>query len=74
MGITAILVMWSKPFEQIFSPKGPGGCIWNLVTIDPVVLEEKSFEIVDGRRTDGRTTEPAYTISYPGTFGSGELK
>ena len=28
----------------------------------------------DGRRTDGRTTEPAYTISSPGAFGSGELK
>ena len=23
---------------------------------------------------DGRTTEPAYTISSPGAFGSGELK
>ena len=34
-----------------------------------VVSEEKSFEIVDGR-----TTEPAYTISSPGAFGSGELK
>ena len=29
----------------------------------------------DGRRvTDGRTTEPAYIISSPGAFGSGELK
>ena len=29
----------------------------------------------DGRRTDDgrRTTEPAYTISSPGAFGSGEL-
>ena len=35
----------------------------------PVVSEEKSFAIVDGR-----TTEPAYTISSPGAFGSGELK
>ena len=25
------------------------------------------------RQTDGRTTEPAYTISSPGFFGSGEL-
>ena len=51
-----------------------------MVAIGPVVSEEKSFEIVDGRRTDGRTTdgrrttEPAYTISSPGAFGSGELK
>ena len=41
---------------------------------------EVVFEIVDGRRTDDgrtdgrRTTEPAYTISSPGAFGSGELK
>ena len=40
-----------------------------MVAIGPVVSEEKSFEIVDGRRT-----EPAYTISSPGAFGSGELK
>ena len=79
MGMAAMLVMWPRPFEQLFFPKGPGGCIWNLVAIGPVVSEEKSFEIVDGRRTtdgqtDGRTTEPAYTISSPGAFGSGELK
>ena len=71
MGMAAILVMWPEPFEQLFVPPIPGGYIWNLVTIGPVVSEEKSFEIVDGRR---RTTEPAYTISSPGAFGSGELK
>ena len=75
MGMAAMLVMWPRSFEQLFFPKGSGGCIWNLVAIGPVVSEEKSFEIVDGRRTDGRrTTEPAYTISSPGAFGSGELK
>ena len=81
MGMAAMLVMWPRPFEQFFFPKGPGGCIWNLVAIGPVVSEKKLFEIVDGRRTtdDGRTdgrrtTEPAYTISSPGAFGSGELK
>ena len=84
VGMAAMLVMWPRPFEQLFFPKGPGGWIWNLVAIGPVVSEEKSFEIVDGRRTtydrrtdggtDGRTTEPAYTISSPGAFGSGELK
>ena len=75
MGMAAMLVMWPRPFEQFFLPKGPGGCIWNLVAIGPVVSEEESFEIVDGRRMmDGRTTEPAYTISFPGAFGSGELK
>ena len=52
MGMAAMLVMWPRPFEQLFCPKGPGGCIWNLVAIGPVVSEEKSFENVDGRRTD----------------------
>ena len=61
MGMAAMLVMWPRPFEQLFFPKGPGGSIYNLVAIGPVVSEEKSFEIVDGRRT----TEPAYTISSP---------
>ena len=58
MGMAAMLVMWPRPFEQFFFPKVPGSCIWNLVAIGPVVTEEKSFEIVDGR-----TTEPVYTIS-----------
>ena len=59
MGMAAMLVMWPRSFEQLFFPKGPGGCIWNLVAIGPVVSEEKSFEIVDGRRTtdDGRTDD-----------------
>ena len=52
MGMAAMLVKWPRPFKQFFSPKGPGGCIWNLVAIGPVVSEEKSFEIVDGWRTD----------------------
>ena len=43
-----------------------------MVTIDTVVSEEKSFEIVDGRRR--RTTEPSHPISSRGAFGSGELK
>ena len=69
MGMAAMLVMWSRSFEQLFFPKGPGGCIWNLVAIRPVVLEEKSFEIVDGRRTDdgrtdGRTTDNGACLYY----------
>ena len=50
MGMAAIMVMWPGPFEQFFVPPVPGGYIWNLVTIGSVVSEEKSFEIVDGRR------------------------
>ena len=72
MGMAVMLVMWPGPFEQLFVPPTPGGYIWNLVTIGPVVSEEKSFEIVDGRRR--RTTEPSHPISSPGAFGSGELK
>ena len=53
-----------------FRSPNPWNIIWNLVTIGPVV-SEKSFEIVDRRP---RTTEPAYTISSLGAFGSGELK
>ena len=46
-----------------------------MVTIGPVVSEEKSFEKVDGQTTGRqRTTKPAYTISYPGAFCSGELR
>ena len=74
MGMAAILVMWPGPFKQLFVPPIPGGYIWNLVTIGSVVSEEKSFEIVDGRRRTTGTTEPAYTKSSPGDFGSGELK
>ena len=73
MAMVAILVMWPRPFEQLFVPNGPGS-FWNLITIGPVVSEKKSFEIVDGPTADRRwATEPAYTISSPGAFGSGEL-
>ena len=39
MGVVAMLVKWS------------GYYIWNFITVGPVV-SEKSFKIVDGRRTD----------------------
>ena len=57
MGMAATLVMWPRPFEQFFFPKGPGGCLWNFVAIGPVISEEKPFKIVDGRRTDGQTDD-----------------
>ena len=73
MGMAAILVMWQRTVWTIFVPLTPGGYIWHLVTIGPAVSEEKSLKLLtdDGRR---RTTEPAYTISSTGAFGSGELK
>ena len=74
MGMGAILVMWPRPFEQFFFPKDPGDYKWNLVAISLVVTEEKLFEIVDGQTTDRQMMEPAYTISSPGAFCSGELK
>ena len=58
MGMAAMFVMWPRPFEQLFFPKGPGGCIWNLVAIGLVVSEKKLFEFVDGRMTDGRQNLP----------------
>ena len=42
-----------------------------FVTFGLVVSEEKSFESVDGRRTDDGGP---YPISSPGAFGSGGLK
>ena len=62
MGMAAILVMWPEPFEQLFVPPIPGGYIWNLVTIGLVVSEEKSFEIVDGRRRT--TTDDGACLYY----------
>ena len=53
MGVAAILVMWPRPFEQLFVPKGPGGCMkfdYNLPS------SFRDLEIVDGGRM-----EPAYT-------------
>ena len=70
MGMAAMLVMWPRSFEQLFFPKGPGGCIWNLVAIGPVVSEEKLFEIVDGRRTDNGA---CLYYKLPRSLGSGEL-
>ena len=40
----------------------------------PSSFRGEVFEIVDGRQRDGGTMEPAYTISSPGAFGSGEPK
>ena len=71
MGMAAILVMWPAPFEQLFVPPTPGGYIWNLVTIGPVVSEEKSFEIVDGRRR--RTTDNVRRTTDNGAFPSYKL-
>ena len=59
MDMAATVVMWPRPFEQLFIPKGPGGCIWNLVTIDPVVSDKKSFEIVNGWTDNGQTDNVA---------------
>ena len=52
MGMVAMLIMWPGPFEQLFVPPTPADYMWNLVTIGPVVSEEKLFEIVDGQATD----------------------
>ena len=69
MGMAAILVMWSGPFEQTYVPPSHGDFIWNLASIGPVVSEEKMFKEC-GRQPDGRTTDdgrrrPTYPISSP---------
>ena len=59
-----MFVMRPGLFEQLFVSPTSGG---------PEVSEEKSFEILDGRRTDG-WREPACTKTLRGDFDSGELK
>ena len=45
------------------------GCNW------PISYRGGHLKLwTDDGRTDGRTTEPAYTICTPGAFGSGEPK
>ena len=74
MGMAAILIMWSGPFEQIFVPLSKWCSIWNLATIGPVVSEEKTFENVDNIHTYILTTD-AYLFCKLTTEpkGSGEL-
>ena len=48
MGVGAMLVMCPSRFEQFFVPATSEGYMWNLVTIGPVLSEERSSEIVDG--------------------------
>ena len=56
MGMVAILVMWSGPFEKTFLSLSHGDSILNLASIGPVVSEEKMLKVVDdGRTDDGRT-------------------
>ena len=46
-----------------------------MALIGQPVSEEKIFEIVDGRTTDGRTPDHGHSISSPcEPNGSGELK
>ena len=62
MGMAAILVMWPGPFEQIsfLHPMEAPYQIWLWLA--------KRFlrrRILTGVDDDGRTREPAYTISSP---------
>ena len=45
MGMVAILVMWSRMYEQISIPSAKGRSTWNMVTIGPVIFVEM-FETV----------------------------
>ena len=46
-----------------------GEVVWNCGRTD-----DKQTDRQTDRRPDGRRMEPAYTISAPGAYGSGELK
>ena len=66
MGMAAILINGTWPFEQIFSPTLTEGSKWNLKKTDPAVSEEKSFKGAYGW-TDGRTagtTGQVITIAH----------
>lgn len=69
MGVAAILVGWSRPFEIYYTLREPWRFYISLVTIGLLVSEEKLFEIDDARRT----TEHTDTTSFTGDFGSCEL-
>ena len=63
MGMAAILVMWPEPFEQIFVALSHEDSIWNLVSIGPMVSEEKMLKECGWQTTDDRRTTEAY-LSY----------
>ena len=43
MGMSAILVMWTKQFAQILANLLKGVFIWNLSSIGPMVSEKTMF-------------------------------
>ena len=51
MGMAAILVMWTGPFEQIFVSPSQEGSVWNLASTGLVVSEEEMFENADNTHT-----------------------
>ena len=57
MGMAAILIYEPRPFVQIFNLPSTEGSRRNLKKTGPAVSEEKLFKGVDGRTTDGRTTD-----------------
>ena len=58
MDMAAILVMWPRCRGQTFVPPTNRGSTQNLALIGQAVLEEKMFEIVDGRTPQHGTYEP----------------
>ena len=59
MGMAAILIDGSWPFEQIFNPPLTEGSTWNLKKFGTGVSEEKSFKGVDGwwQAIDGKWSQ-----------------
>ena len=53
MGMVAMMVMWPGLFEQLFRSLNLWRLHMKFITTGPVVSEEKSFELVNGRMIDG---------------------
>ena len=74
MGVAAILVMWSRPYEQTFVPPPHTGSISNLVSIGPAFQRRCHLKmLMMQRHMTGHCLTCKLSRSLP-SFGSGELK
>ena len=64
MGMTAILVMWFRQYEQIFVSLPHGGPTRYFVSFGPVVIEMMSFENFDDVDVDADTNDGRWTTVY----------
>ena len=77
MGMAAILINESWPFEQIFNPPLTDCSTWSLKKIGLGDSEKKSFKGVYRRKEDRLTDRRQMASDHNSSswaFGSGELK